>query len=79
MKVTYGPREEIREHARSARKVAQAAVDKVATSITAFGWQQPLVVDRQGVIICGHARWLAMQKLGLRKIPVHVAENLTPA
>jgi DNA modification methylase len=37
------------------------------------------VVDREGVIVCGHTRWLAARKLGLTKIPVHTADNLTPA
>jgi hypothetical protein len=37
------------------------------------------VIDRDGVIICGHTRLLAAQKLGLREAPVHFADNLTPA
>ena len=37
------------------------------------------MVDREGVIICGHTRLLAAYKLGLREASVHVAENLTPA
>jgi DNA modification methylase len=37
------------------------------------------VVDKDGVIICGHTRLLAAQKLGLTHAPVHVADNLTPA
>jgi DNA modification methylase len=51
----------------------------VAASIREFGWRQPIVVDAQGVIICGHTRLLAAQKLGLNEAPVHVADNLTPA
>ena len=39
----------------------------------------PIVVDKDGVIICGHTRLLAAKKLGLREVPVHVADNLTPA
>jgi hypothetical protein len=39
---------------------------------------EPIVVDDKGVIICGHTRLLAAQKLGLKEAPVHVAENLTP-
>jgi len=54
------------------------AVDKVAASIREFGWRQPIVVDQQGVIICGHTRLLAARQLGLRQAPVHVAGNLTP-
>jgi DNA modification methylase len=54
------------------------AVDAVATSIKEFGFRQPIVVDADGVIICGHTRWKAAQKLGLEKVPVHVATDLTP-
>jgi len=59
--------------------VNDAAVDAVAASIKEFGWRQPVVVDKDGVIICGHTRWKAAQKLGLKKVPVHVATGLTPA
>lgn len=53
------------------------AVDKVAASIKEFGWQQPIVVDRDGVIIVGHTRWKAAKQLGLTTAPVTVAEDLT--
>jgi hypothetical protein len=65
--------------ARNARKIPPQAVDKVAASIQEFGWRVPIVVDREGVIICGHTRLLAARKLGLQEAPVHVADNLTPA
>lgn len=51
-----------------------AAVDKVAASIKEYGWQQPIVVDKEHVIIAGHTRLLAAQKLGMDKVPVHVAD-----
>ena len=52
------------------------AVDAVAASIKEFGWQQPIVVDRDGVIIAGHTRYKAAKKLGIKEVPVVVAENL---
>jgi DNA modification methylase len=55
-----------------------AAVDAVAASIREFGFRQPIVVDADGVIIVGHTRYKAAQKLGLQKVPVHVAKDLTP-
>jgi len=55
-----------------------AAVDAVAASIRQFGFRQPIVVDDLGVIICGHTRYKAALKLGLRQVPVHVARDLTP-
>jgi DNA modification methylase len=66
-------------YARNSRKIPQRAIDKVAASIQEFGFRQAIVVDKDGVIICGHTRLLGAKKLGFREVPVHVAENLTPA
>jgi DNA modification methylase len=54
------------------------AVDAVAASIREYGWRQPIVVDSDGVIICGHTRYKAAQKLGMDQVPVHVATDLSP-
>ncbi|HMO12435.1 MAG TPA: ParB N-terminal domain-containing protein [Actinotalea sp.] len=43
------------------------AVDAVAASLKEFGFRQPIVVDGEGVIVCGHTRYKAAQKLGLEK------------
>lgn len=59
-------------------RINDAAVDAVAASIREFGFRQPIVVDVNGVIICGHTRYKAALKLGLEKVPVHVAKDLTP-
>jgi ParB-like chromosome segregation protein Spo0J len=53
-------------------------VAKIAASIQEFGWSQPIVVDKKGVIIAGHGRRLAAVKLGLEKVPVWVRDDLTP-
>ena len=53
------------------------AVDKVASSIKEFGWQQPIVVDESNVIVVGHTRYQAAQKLGLKEVPTHIAKGLT--
>lgn len=54
-----------------------ASVETVAASIKEFGFQQPIVVDAEGVIIVGHTRLKAAQRLGLDSVPVHVAKTLT--
>jgi hypothetical protein len=64
---------------KNARKWGAAAVDKVAASIHAYGFRQPIVVDLHDVIIIGHLRLTAAKKLGLKEVPVHVAFDLTPA
>jgi len=55
------------------------AVDAVAMSLQQFGFRQPIVVDGDGVIIVGHTRYKAAQKLGLTQVPVHVATDLSAA
>jgi ParB-like chromosome segregation protein Spo0J len=66
-------------NARNSRKIPERAIDKVAASIKEFGWRQAIVVDKDGVIICGHTRLLAARKLGLKQVPIHITDNLTPA
>ncbi len=78
MKIEMWAVERITPYARNARQIPPEAVDKVASSIREFSFRQPIVVDAQGVIICGHTRLLAARKLGMREVPVHVAANLTP-
>ncbi len=79
LKVCAWPIDRVIPYARNSRKIPQKAIDKVAASIKEFGFRVPIVVDKDGVVICGHTRLLASKKLGLREVPVHVAENLTPA
>ena len=66
-------------YARNARLCPETAIAKVAASLKEFGWRQPIVVDAHGVVIAGHTRLLAAQRLGLDHVPVHVAGDLTPA
>jgi len=51
-------------------------VKKIAKSIETFGWTQPIVVDRNGVIIAGHGRRLAAISLNMTKVPVWVRDDL---
>ena len=54
------------------------AVEAVANSIKEFGFQQPIVVDKDLVVVVGHTRLKAAEQLGLTEVPVVIAENLTP-
>ena len=49
-------------------------IDKVASSIKEFGFQQPIVIDEENIIIVGHTRFEAAKKLGLEKVPVTIAK-----
>jgi DNA modification methylase len=76
MKVELRPITSIRPYENNPR-INDQAVDAVAASLREFGFRQPIVVDAEGVIIVGHVRYLAALKLGLEKVPVHVAKDLT--
>lgn len=68
--------DQIRPYEKNPRK-NDDAVDKVAESIREFGFRQPIVVDKAGVIIAGHTRYRAAKKLGLQDVPVVVAADLS--
>ena len=59
-------------------RLNERAVDPVAASIRAFGFKVPIIVDAENVIVCGHTRWKAAQKLGLLEVPTICADDLTP-
>ena len=69
--------ESLKPYEKNPRK-NEGAVDAVASSIREFGFRVPIVVDEDGVIVAGHTRLLAAQKLGLKEVPVHIAVGLTP-
>ena len=56
----------------------EEAVEIVAKSIKEFGFQQPIIIDKNKVIIAGHTRLKAAIKLGFKEVPIVRAENLTP-
>lgn len=77
MKIELKRITEIRPYENNPR-VNDGAVDAVAANIREFGFQQPIVVDADGVIIAGHTRYKAALRLGLAEVPVVVADTLTP-
>ncbi len=77
MKIVLWSLDRINPYERNPR-IHGPAIDLVAASIKQFGFRQPIVVDAHGVIIVGHARYFAAQKLKLKRVPVHVATDLTP-
>ena len=76
-KVTYMDVDSLIPYANNPR-LNDNAVDAVAASIKEFGFKVPIVVDSENVIINGHTRLKAAHKLGLKEVPVIVADDLTP-
>lgn len=67
---------EIRAYEKNPRK-NDAAVKFVAESIREFGFKVPIVIDSDGVIVCGHARYKAAKKLKLLTVPCIIADDLS--
>ena len=77
MKTILKKTNDIKPYINNPRK--QLNIDKVAASIKEFGFQQPIVVDKNNVIIVGHTRHLAAKQLQLKQVPVVIADTLSEA
>jgi len=77
MKVEMWNVDKVRPYEQNPR-VNDQAVEAVVRSIQEYGFRQPIVVDAEGVIVVGHTRWKAAKAIGLEKVPVHVAKDLSP-
>lgn len=76
MKIQYANIEDIRPYENNPRD-NRRAIELVAGSIDNYGFLQPIVIDKSGVVIVGHTRLEAAKQLGLEQVPVVVADNLT--
>ena len=68
--------EELKPYENNPRKNDEA-VEYVANSIKEFGFKVPIVIDKNNVIVTGHTRYKASQKLGLKTVPCIIADDLT--
>ena len=68
---------ELTPYDKNAKTHDATQVANVANSIKRFGWQQPIVIDENGVVVIGHCRLMAAKKLKLKEVPVTVASGLT--
>lgn len=69
---------EITPYEKNAKKHSRQQINNVAESIKLYGFVQPIVIDRNGVIVIGHCRALAAQKLGMAEVPCVCVDDLTP-
>ena len=60
---------DIKPYHKNAKEHKESQIKKVANSIREFGFAQPIVLDKDDVIIVGHGRYLAAQFLGMDKVP----------
>jgi site-specific DNA-methyltransferase (adenine-specific) len=79
MQVEYVPIDSIKPYEKNAKKHPDEQVEHIANSIKEFGFRQPLVIDKDNVVVIGHGRLLAAKKLGIAEVPVLRADDLTEA
>ena len=77
MKIEIADITSIKPYENNPRKLSETAIEKVAMSLKEYGFRQPIVVDKDRVIVAGHTRYRASKKLGLKQVPVSVIDNLT--
>lgn len=75
--VSIDPIDTVTPFGNNPRQITPDAISKVAKSIDLYGFRSPIIVDDDRVILAGHTRLLAAQKLGLSEVPVHVASGLS--
>lgn len=69
---------DITPYAQNAKNHDKKQIDNVAESIKQYGFVQPIVIDRDGVIVIGHCRALAAKQLGMDEVPCVCVDDLTP-
>ena len=67
----------IKPYENNPRKLSEKAIEKVAMSLKEYGFRQPIVVDKDKVIVAGHTRFRASKKLGLKQVPISIIDNLS--
>ncbi len=67
---------EIKAYDNNPRRI-QGNIESVMNSLKEFGWQQPIVIDKEGVIVAGHVRFEAAKQLGYKTVPCVKADDLT--
>ncbi|MBS0595795.1 MAG: site-specific DNA-methyltransferase [Proteobacteria bacterium] len=77
-KIEQWPTAKLVPYARNARTHSEAQVAQIAASIAEFGFTNPILAGSDGVIVAGHGRLAAAQKLGLDVVPVVVLDHLSP-
>jgi len=68
---------EIKPYPKNAKKHPQKQIDLIAESIKKFGFDSPIIIDKNNEIIAGHGRYLAAKQLGLEEVPTISKETLT--
>lgn len=69
--------DELIPYEHNAKEHDETQIKNLATSIKKYGWQNPILIDKDNVIIAGHGRVLGAKELGLIECPCIYADDLT--
>lgn len=69
--------EDLIPYSKNAKMHPAEQIERIANGIKSFGWTQPIVVDKDNVVVIGHGRLLAAKQLLLEKVPVVKRDDLT--
>ena len=78
MKIVQKKVVELVPYAKNTKKHDKKQIANVSESIKQYGFVQPVVVDKDGVIVIGHCRVLGAKKLGMKEVPCVCVDDLTP-
>ena len=76
LKIEYLPVDMLKPYSKNAKVHDSTQVSHIANSIREFGFRQPIVIDKDNVIVIGHGRLLAAKELGLETVPCARADDL---
>ena len=79
MLIVYRAIDQLKPDPHNARRHSKKQIRQIANSIKAFGFNVPILIDRNGNVIAGHGRLLACRELGITKVPTLCLDHLTPA
>src|SRR5712675_1830576 len=79
LKILFRPIHEVKPDPKNPRVHSKKQIRQIAASIEAFGFNVPILTDREGNVVCGHGRLSACRELGWSEVPTLCLDHLTPA
>lgn len=76
MNITYRKILELKPYKNNAKKHPKDQVERIAESIRQFGFTQPVLIDKDNIVVAGHGRILGAKKAGLKEIPTVCMDDL---
>jgi ParB-like chromosome segregation protein Spo0J len=79
MSIVYWAIDQLKPDLANPRRHSSKQIRQIANSIETFGFNVPILIDRDGKVIAGHGRLLACRLLGITEVPTRCLDHLTPA